>query len=321
MKRLSMVVTLLLVSTSSLIHARQVFDRTELIDLGKEISQTIEQAEIKVKPHIQKEKAASAKLRQKLSEMKRAENPQQKALLWSEVEMNCSVMLKETIDALATLDDAVGSLTGSLIKINGALLKGGDRQSALVKKQLEHAQEKMDQLGVLSRQTGQATLRYIADPKIKAQVFKSLNNIKQRTDNSRKMDTRVNSARKVARKRILNALEMQSELQALLKVYKDEALWRSFLSKLQLIGMVMNETERSLHLDDAGDAFVTHVKDLKTNMSAIEEIRYFDEMNNYNVFGDMAETPVSDYDPAYVDEQLLNFSKYGLDGKEGGEIK
>jgi len=321
MKRLFMFVTLLLVSASSLVHARQVFDRTELIDLGKEISQTIEQAEIKVKPHIKKEKAASAKLRQKLSEMKRAKNPQQKALLWSEVEMHCSVMLKETIDALATLDDAVGSLTGSLIKINKALLKGGGRQSALVKKQLQQAQEKMDQLGVLSRQTGRATLRYIADPKIKAQVFKSLNNIQQRVVNGRKMDTRVNSARKVARKRILNALEMQSELQSLLKVYKDEALWRSFLSKLQLIGMVMNETERSLHLDDAGDAFVTHVKDLKTNMSAIEEIRYFDEMNNYNVFGDMDETPVSDYDPAYVDEQLLNFSKYGLDGQEGGETR
>ena len=319
MKKLFMLVPVFLVSASPFIQAKQVFDRTEIIDLGKEISQTIEQAEIKVKPYIKKEKDASAKLRQKLGEMKKANNPQEKALLWSEVEMNCSVMLKGTIDALATLDDAVGSLTGSLIKINDALLKGGDGQSAFVEQQLKQAQEKMEQLGILSQQAGQATLRYIADPKIKAQVFKSLNNIKQRTVNSQKMDARVSSTRKVARTRILNALEMQSELQGLLKVYRDEALWRSFLSKLQLIGMVMNETERSLHLDDAGDAFVTHVKDLKTNMSAIEEIRYFDEVNNYNVFGDVDDTPVSDYDPEYVDEQLLNFSKYGLDGEKGGE--
>ena len=68
-----------LIGFCSFAHAAQVFDRTELIDLGKEIGQTIKKAEVKIKPHLEKEKKASSDLRLKLNEFKRADDPKQRS--------------------------------------------------------------------------------------------------------------------------------------------------------------------------------------------------------------------------------------------------
>lgn len=311
-------VLLLLVSTAG---AKQVFDRTELIDLGKEVARTIKQAEEKVKPQLENEKRASSELRANLKKFKQAKSPDERALFWSEVEVSCAEMLKGTIDALETLDNAVTSLTDSLIKINDSLLQGGEQQSRMVEQINRQMDAKMEELSNITQMTANITMKYITDPRVKAMVSKSLNNIKQRSINGRQMQKRVKSVRKVARKRILGAMEMQTELSNLLKMYNDEALWRSFLAKLQLVGVVMNEAERSLHLDDVGNAFVSHVDSLKNNMADLEEVRYLDEMNNYNIFEDAVDKPAFGYDSSSVDDDLLEFGRQGLKDKEdiGGE--
>ncbi|MFH1421800.1 MAG: hypothetical protein ABIH42_03685, partial [Planctomycetota bacterium] len=237
---------LFVVSSVCAAGSRKVFDSTELIDLGKEISKTIENADIKVKPHIQKKKAASEQLLKKIQEMNAVSDPKQKELLKSEAQLHSANVLNETVQALTALENAVSSLTDSFIKINDLLLKGGSEQARRVEKMTEDVSAKMQQMGSFTGQASAATMKFIADPKLQASVFKSLDNVRRRSSNIGTLKNRVKGIKDVTRVKILDALAMQSELQNLITYYKSEAMYNSFCVKLALIDGTVKNAENLL---------------------------------------------------------------------------
>ena len=312
MKRFFLIIVFVLVSSVSFVFADPLWEQTEVLRLSEQIKQQVDKAKTQVKPHLDAERKAQNQLSGLMKKYKDANSDNERMLVSSQMEISAAKAIREGKNALDKLIEPLDTINSSLVDLYTILVKANLKGRDIDDKTAKEIIQKTDEINRLSKISAQVALKYVTDPAVQSKINRVIRSVDINTASLGGVEARVRNVRNVARRRITDALALANEIRGLRESFRQEGLWRQFITQLRLLNAMLLKTGGELSFNQ-GNSFAPVITQLRDQVGLLREYRELDKdiLEREDKYVQEGSGPSSSDD---VVTELQNYRQQGIQG-------